>query len=178
MSGSTDTQEKIIKHNTQSWLANTSGITVTALTMSWPVEMERCFPVWRHGSGVHNMIVKSWPDLTLETSYGYVVIEIATAKEKINEIRKFAHSFTLQVSRIPSVVAVFSRIERDGVHIHTVFNSDDEQIYDQIYENEQRSFAGSRDVKADFNCINLRKLEELSVRELIPGDAEVLFNRS
>ncbi|GAG98125.1 unnamed protein product, partial [marine sediment metagenome] len=45
-------------------------------------------------------------------------------------------------------------------------------------ESEQQTFAGFGDVKADFNCINLRNLEELSVRELIPENAEVSFNTS
>lgn len=172
-----DTQEKITKYDMQPWLANIPGTTVTTLTMPW-VEIERRFLVWRHGPEVSNMIVKSWSDLILETSRGHVVIEIGTAQEKTNKIRKFVRSFASQVSKIPSVVAVFSRIERDGIHIHTVFNSDNEQTYEQIYESEQQTFAGFRDVKADFNCINLRNLEELSVRELIPENAEVSFNRS
>ena len=178
MAGSIDTQEKITKHNRQLWLTNIPGATVTTQTMRWSVGVERCFPVWRYGSGIPDMVVQSWSDLALETSYGYAIIEIGTAQEKINKIRKFARSFTLQVSNIASVVTVFSQIERDGIHVYTVFDSDDEQIYDQIYESEQRTFAGFRDIKADFNCINLRNLEELSIRELIPGDAEVLFNRS
>ncbi len=94
-----------------------------------------------------------------------------------SEVDKFLSFFTKQVSKIVEVVEVSARMDNESADIYTIFDSDDEEVRDSIYQLEQDTFAHFPRIKADFHTLNLRDFEESSWPYLFDTNAKVVFSR-
>lgn len=97
---------------------------------------------------------------------------------QISDIKKFADFFVDLASKIPEVIRILAEKEQDAIDIFTVFDSQDEKIYDLIYQLEQRTFAYFPKVNADFHAVNLKDFDKSPSDQLIPSTTETLFFRS
>lgn len=93
------------------------------------------------------------------------------------EVDEFLSFFTKRISKIAEVVKVSARMDNESADIYTIFDSDDEEVRDSIYQLEQDTFAHFPKMKADFHTLNLRDFEESSWPYLVDTNAKTMFSR-